>query len=105
VSQSWTCDRCGVRESFSPGSAEPVEPDGWAEVDGQWRCLACRRAVVVDDAGAGSGAARRALAEFELLRDPSASDRAIAKRIKCATSAVTPIRARLRAAGLLDRRE
>jgi hypothetical protein len=105
VSRSWTCDRCGVRASFSPGSAEPVEPDGWAEVDGQWRCLACRRAVVVDDAGAGSGAARRALAEFELLRDPSASDRAIAKRIKCATSSVTPIRARLRAAGLLDRAE
>jgi len=105
MSRTWTCDRCGVRTSFSPGSSEPVEPDGWAEVDGQWRCLACRRAVVVDAAGAGSGAARRALAEFELLRDPSASDRAIAKRINCATSSVTPIRARLREAGLLDRVE
>jgi len=56
-------------------------------------------------APAGSGAARRALAEFELLRDPSASDRAIAKRIKCSTSAVTSIRAHLRAVGWLDRAE
>lgn len=106
MSRIWTCGRCGVRASFTPDSKERVEPDGWAEVDGEWRCLACRRAAVVDAAGDVSGTAkRRALAEFELLRDPSASDSAIAKRIKSSTNSVTPVRAHLREAGRLDRAE
>jgi hypothetical protein len=99
-----------VRTSFSPGSDEPIEPEGWSEVDGEWRCLSCRRAEVLEAvAGAGeSGGAttrRRALAEFELLRNPSASDLVIAKRVKCSTGSVRPIRADLRATGRLRRAE
>ena len=110
MARSWTCGRCRVRTSFSPGADEPVEPAGWVRVDGEWRCLACRRTEVLDAAAAtgASGAAttrRRALAEFELLRDPTASDRDIAKRVKCSTGSVRPIRAALTAAGQLRRGE
>jgi hypothetical protein len=42
---------------------------------------------------------RRALIEFELLRDPAASDRLIAKRANCLTAFVRPVRAALRKAG------
>jgi hypothetical protein len=99
-----------VRTSFLPGADEPVEPKGWVRVNGEWRCLACRRAEVLDAAATtgASGAAttrRRALAEFELLRDPTASDRLIAKRLKCNTAAVAPLRAALRAAGRLRNAE
>ena len=110
MARSWTCDRCRVKTSFSPGTDEPDEPEGWARVDGEWRCLACRRTEVLDAAASigGSGASptrRRALAEFELLRDPTASDRVIAKRVKCNTASVRPIRAALRATGRLRREE
>jgi hypothetical protein len=44
---------------------------------------------------------RRALTEFELRRDPAASDRLIAKRAKCPTAFVAPVRAALRKAGRL----
>jgi hypothetical protein len=44
---------------------------------------------------------RRALTEFELLRDPAASDHLIAKRAKCPTAFVAPVRAALRKAGRL----
>ena len=44
---------------------------------------------------------RRALTEFELLREPSASDQVIAKRAKCTTRTVAPVRAALRATGRL----
>jgi hypothetical protein len=103
MGHSWTCGRCRVRTSFSPGADEPLEPEGWVNVNGEWRCLACRREEVLDAVTGTSGgtARRRALAEFELLRDPSASDRVIAKRVKCNTASVTPIRAALRAAGRL----
>ena len=95
-----------MRTSFLPGANEPDEPEGWVRVDGDWRCLACRRTEVLDAAAATgkSGATttrRRALAEFELLRDPTASDRVIAKRVKCNTASVAPLRAALRAAGRL----
>jgi hypothetical protein len=55
-----------------------------------------------EQAAAGAKARRRrALTEFELLRDPAASDRLIAKRAKCPTAFVPPIRAALRKAGRL----
>lgn len=44
---------------------------------------------------------RRALTEFELLRDPAPSDRLIAKRAKCPTDFVSPVRAALRKAARL----
>ena len=106
MANAWTCGRCGVRASFAPGSARHTEPMGWAMAHGEWRCLGCRRTEVIDAAGPKNGAGasatrRRALTEFELLRDPSASDRVIAKRAKCPTNVVMPVRAALRDAGRL----
>jgi hypothetical protein len=43
MARSWICGRCRVRTSFLAGTNEPVEPAGWVRVDGEWRCLACRR--------------------------------------------------------------
>jgi hypothetical protein len=79
---------------------------GWAKSHGEWRCLACRRAEAVEVAERGNAAGasavrRRALTEFELLRDPAATDRVIAKRVNCPTRFVRPIRADLRASGQL----
>ena len=106
MTNAWTCGRCGVTASFAPGSEQQSKPLGWAQSDGEWRCLGCRRTEVVEAAAPknGTGAAatrRRALTEFELLRDPSASDRVIAKRAKCPTNVVMPVRAALRDAGRL----
>jgi hypothetical protein len=110
MGETWTCGRCGVTASFLPGSQQPAEPMGWARADGEWRCLGCRRLEVIETAGPGNAAGasavrRRALTEFELLRDPSAPDRVIARRAKCPTRAVIPVRAALRAAGRLSRAE
>jgi hypothetical protein len=101
----WVCGRCGVKVSFAPG-AELAEPIGWARGDEDWRCLGCRRTEAMDAATPGKAAdlskrRRRALTEFELLRAPSASDQVIAKRAKCATRMVAPVRAALRAGGQL----
>ena len=105
MSETWACGRCGVKVSFAPG-AELAEPIGWARSEGEWRCLGCRRAVAMEAATPGKPAdlnkrRRRALTEFELLRAPSASDQVIAKRVKCATRTVAPVRAALRADGQL----
>ena len=105
MDETWACSRCGVRASFAPG-VEPTEPIGWAFTDGAWRCLGCRRLDVLEaasPAGAADSSKRRrwALTEFELLREPSASDRLIAKRVKCTTRTVAPVRAALRASGQL----
>jgi hypothetical protein len=103
---NWTCGRCGVTASFAPGSDQPAEPVGWARANGDWRCLGCRRIEVIEaagprDAAGASAVRRRALTEFELLRDPAAPDRVIARRAKCPTRMVVPVRAALRAEGRL----
>jgi hypothetical protein len=108
MGKTWACGRCKVNTSFAPGSREPAVPAGWAHADGEWRCLACRRAEVVEAAAPGNAARaaasrQRALTEFELLRDPSAPDRVIARRVKCATRNVILGRAALRATGRLHR--
>jgi hypothetical protein len=92
--------------SFAPGFARAEPPVGWGRADRGWLCLGCRRQHAVDEAAAeGQGSVaevrRRALTEFELQRDPSAPDHVIAKRVKCATSYVLPVRAELRDAGVL----
>lgn len=107
MAKTWTCSRCGVTASFAPGSDEPIEPIGWAQDGAEWRCLSCRRLDVVEASGPASGKdasarRRRALTEFELLRDPTASDRVIAKRANCPTTTVVSVRAALRVAGRLD---
>jgi len=106
MSEAWTCGRCGVTASFAPGSEQPAEPIGWARSKGEWRCLGCRRTEVIEAAvptnvAGASAMRRRALTEFELLRDPTAPDRIIARRAKCPTRGVSPVRAALRAAGRL----
>ena len=106
MGNAWTCGRCGVSATFAPGFQDRAEPTGWAKSDGEWRCLSCRRTEAIEAAehanAAGARAARRrALTEFELLRDPAAPDRVIAKRVNCPTRFVIPIRAELHASGRL----
>jgi hypothetical protein len=103
---SWTCIRCRVRARFQPGTRQPAHPIGWAHEAGEWRCLACRRAQAEDTASTGTSADARALrrqavTEFELLRDPGARDHTIARRLRCPTALVRPVRTALREAGKL----
>jgi hypothetical protein len=110
MGKTWICSRCGVTASFAPGSDEPLEPSGWAQTGAEWRCLSCRRLEAVEATGAttAKGAParrRRALTEFELLRDPAAPDRVIAKRANCPTTTVVSVRAALRVAGRLGNAE
>ena len=107
MSKTWTCSRCGVTASFAPGSGQATEPSGWARADGGWQCLSCRRLEAVEASGPTNAKdaparRRRALTEFELLRDPAASDRVIAKRANCPTTTVVSVRAAMRLDGRLD---
>lgn len=107
MGKTWTCSRCGVTASFAPGSDDSIEPSGWAQTGADWRCLSCRRVEAVEASGPTNAKdaparRRRALTEFELLRDPDASDRVIAKRANCPTTTVVSVRAALRVAGRLD---
>jgi len=107
MARSWTCRRCQVTVTFAQRGPEPPCPTGWARCDGEWRCLGCRRAEVAASVSGGSQAGqssrrRRALTEFELLRDPDASDQLIAKRVRCPTASVHPVRAALLDAGTLS---
>ena len=77
---------------------------GWAKENGSWLCLGCRREGVIEAASEGPKAERkshqrRALIEFEVLRDPEVADQVIAKRVRCSTAHVTPIRAAMGKAG------
>ena len=104
--KTWTCTRCGVKASFAPGSEDTGPPSGWARTGREWRCLGCRRLEAIEATGptnAKEAPARRrqALTEFELLRDPTASDRVIAKRANCPTGKVVSVREALRLAGRL----
>ena len=102
---SWTCIECGVVASFATEPADRT-PDGWTSDKRGWLCLGCRRDEVVAAVTAtsdqpGRTAQRRALTEFELLRDPAASDGQIAQRIHTSPGVVRPVRAELREAGRL----
>ena len=80
---------------------EPAQPIGWARERDEWRCLRCRREDAMDRASSNGTTAehratrRRALTEFELRRDPTAADHVIAKRARCSTAAVRPVRTAL----------
>lgn len=106
MAASWSCGGCGVTASFGAQTPAPEHPAGWAQEDGEWRCLRCRREQVMERTCAADGAdskarRRRALTEFELLRDPDAADHMIAKRVRCSTAMVRPVRAALDRAGKL----
>lgn len=95
--RSWHCNRCGLTTSFPDDAPKRAKPEGWAKQGKEWRCLRCRREEVMEAAAAkadgdGKAAQRRALTEFELIRDPEASDRDIARRVKCASGLIAPIR-------------
>jgi len=103
--KSWTCTDCGVVASYEPPRAGTA-PDGWARRGGDWLCLHCRREEVVAAVTGTTKAElnserRRALTEFELLRDPSAADIVIARRVRCSSAMVRPVRASLLEAGKL----
>jgi hypothetical protein len=106
--RSWTCVDCSVVASFDP--PHTGVPDGWAEDEGGWLCLSCRRERVVTGAAGDSreerqSDRRRALTEFELVRDPDASDGVVARRARTSSAMVRPVRARLREAGRLPKSE
>ena len=104
---SWTCDECGVRVSFAAGSEDnPSMPEGWEERGDTWLCLGCRRREVTEAVTEGPEASRaaerrRALAEFELLRNPDAPDHVIARRAHCQPRFIAPIREAMRDEGRL----
>jgi hypothetical protein len=107
MSASWTCTRCRVTVTFQSRDAEPDIPNGWADGKDGLVCLGCRRSAVSEEAAGssetGRGARRRrALTEFEILRDPEASDQVIAKRVRCNTASVAPVRRAMRESGALS---
>jgi hypothetical protein len=104
VSRSWTCTRCGMTTSYLAGAKAPRKPEGWAREKDGWRCLRCRRDEVVEavsEEGGDKAAQRKALIEFELMREPEANDRDIARRAGCQAPLVGPVRAALRKEGRL----
>src|SRR5688572_4182550 len=103
--QTWTCVDCAVVVSFSSQGAAPAPPS-WRDGPRGWLCLNCQREEVAAAAPSAPDAEsrterRRALTEFELLRDPEATDGQIARRAKTSPAVVRPIRAELHAAGRL----
>jgi len=103
ITLSWTCRHCEVTSSFAAAAA-PSCPEGWAKRDGEWLCLGCRRIEAAESSQPGDASGRnkrrrRALAEFELRRDPSVANHVIAKRVQCPTRFIAPIRADLTTAG------
>ena len=104
MARSWTCTRCGMTTSFQAGAKAPAKPEGWAKERDGWRCLRCRREEIVEavvEEGGDKAAQRRALIEFELLREPEANDRDVAKRAGCQAPLVGPVRKKLREEGKL----
>jgi hypothetical protein len=100
MTRKWSCARCGVVASFS-SQGTGQEPEGWERQGREWRCLNCRREEAMDVASTetdseGKRLRRRALIEFELLRDPEATDQLVAKRARCSAALVAPVRAELR---------
>jgi hypothetical protein len=104
--RSWTCERCGVSVRFRADVDAPLQPNGWLESAEGWHCLGCRRDQELERARAEADAdappnRRLVMTEFELARDPVASDRLIAKRVRCPTATVAPIRAAMLETGRL----
>jgi hypothetical protein len=107
-SRRWTCNTCGVTASFAGDQDASAQPEGWASQGGVWVCLRCRREEAMDAAASAGdsdakSARRRALVEFELLRDPEAADIVVARRARCSSAAVAPVRAELREKGKLPK--
>jgi hypothetical protein len=100
----WTCSRCHMKVSFAKGTEGVERPKSWAEVDGEFYCLHCRRdmageAGIADMPDETSPAELQKLKsaariEFEVRRDPERPDNQVAK--VCHTSVVAVRKARER---------
>jgi hypothetical protein len=100
ASDRWTCAKCAVSVGRIDGGPTRL-PASWTEsVDGIF-CLACSRtraseAAVATAVGISSGERaqirRRALIEFEIGRDPEASNRTIAHACRTSSAAVAAVR-------------
>jgi hypothetical protein len=111
---TWTCTACAVTAFYAPGSERSGPPAGWTRKADAWHCLACRREAVVERAlreaeveGSTHTAAwlkRRALADFELRRNPDRRDKAIGNLIGQPANAITEVRRELLAAGAIKPR-
>ncbi|MFN2612585.1 MAG: hypothetical protein ABR536_04350 [Solirubrobacterales bacterium] len=104
--KNWTCAGCDVTVSH-PSETAPEQPGGWAKTGSTWLCLRCRREEIMDQAAAKNGAEgwaprRQALIEFELLRDPEATEVEVAKRAQCSSATVRKIRRAMRESGALE---
>jgi hypothetical protein len=104
AASSWTCDECAVTASWAADAAKPKFPHGWVREGGKTLCLGCRRELA-GEAGADAmaddapndkrlQAKTHARIEFEVKRDPSRRDNAIAQA--CHTSVVAVRKARER---------
>jgi hypothetical protein len=100
----WTCGRCEVTVRFMPDAERVGLPTHWVEQDGEAYCLACRRAIAVDEAIEAAGEASgeslaklrtAALVEFEIKRDPDRANGEIARACRSSVPAVVKARQRL----------
>ena len=114
--KEWECSDCGVKVRFDLGAlrdspvpvAAPSQPAHWVADERGWHCLRCQReaavsAPAVDGDATPAQQRRRALVEFELLREPTATDTEIARRAKCTAAHVAPVRGDLVHSGKLQR--
>jgi len=107
---SWTCSRCHMSVRYLAGFPAPDAPEGWGKEAGALHCLNCRRELAATVAAVGADPCspaeqrkvrQRALAEFELCRDPDRRDAVIANAAHTSRILVTKTRVALRAAGRL----
>jgi hypothetical protein len=112
----WECSDCRVRVTFdlagasdSPPSPDArLRPDHWVADGHGWHCLRCQREAVirqptVEGAGTPAQQRRRALVQFELAREPRATDLEVARWVKCTSAQVAGIRGDIAAVGSTHR--
>jgi hypothetical protein len=103
----WTCVDCSLTVRFEPGYTAPALPKGWAADRDGMHCLACQReqavmqAIEQADGQPEWKVKTTALLAFELRRDPSRDDRAIARVAHVPVRRVTAMRRELIAEGTI----
>ena len=100
----WTCGSWERPVRFMPDAENVGLPAHWTEEKGEVYCLACRRALAVEEAieaaddAAGESLAKlrtAALVEFEIKRDPDRANGEIARACRSSVPAVVKARQRL----------
>jgi hypothetical protein len=97
----WRCARCKVSVGQIDGHATSL-PANWTLYQESYYCLSCRRAIAgetaVESASPGSShddlarLRRSAVIEFEIDRQPEATDRTIAQACRTSRSVVGRVR-------------